>query len=114
MPINLRKDYNQLERKWFSVIRSNNAVIVEDWFDAAILEHFGDEDSGYHTFRIPGLQQGSYSISFVSGHQRFNIKVKVSIGSAWEGSDNFILKKHCLQENIASTQMLKIKSLDIE
>jgi hypothetical protein len=86
MPINLRKNQEKLERRWFSVIRYNNGVIVEDWFDQTVLnsgklptvrkgsrQFFKDQDpnkisqSGYNTFKIDGLQAGTYKITFLSG-----------------------------------------------
>ena len=41
-----------LERKWVSLIRRNNGVIIENWFDRVTLNKRGDEHTGYHTISV--------------------------------------------------------------
>jgi hypothetical protein len=69
MPINLRKNCNELERRWFSIIRGNNEIIVEEWFNKVELNHYGDENTGYHTFKVKDLQAGKYELNFLNGNE---------------------------------------------
>lgn len=94
-------------------IRTNNGVIIEDWFDNIKLEHCGDAKMGYHKISVGALQQGTYSLEFVSGHEKHYCQVVVHKGAPWKCADGFILKKHCLQENMISASIAKIANVQI-
>ena len=64
MPINLGPDEDALDARWFSLIRSNNNLIVENCFDKVQLK----QDGLAHSFRVNDLKQGTYNLDFVSGH----------------------------------------------
>ena len=54
-PINLRSNETTLRREWFSLIKTIDGNVIENCFDQVKLVHNGDAQSGYHTFKIPGL-----------------------------------------------------------
>ena len=52
MPINLRAGQTKLDRKWLSIVRYINGVVIDDCFDNVKLEKVND----YHTILLAGLQ----------------------------------------------------------
>ena len=55
LPIIMRRDETTLRRKWLSLVRTINNVVVEDCFEAVQLKHHGDEKTGYHSISVDSL-----------------------------------------------------------
>ena len=51
----MRQGETTLKRKWFSLTREVEYLVIDDWFDQVKLEHHGDPNSGYHTIKVDGL-----------------------------------------------------------
>ena len=47
----------------------------------------------------------------MSGHSKHNVRIIVHKGEEWD--DGFILKKHSLQESVASSKIVKIRDAAI-
>jgi hypothetical protein len=93
------------------LIRKNNGVIIEDWFENIKLEHCGDSKMGFDKISVTDFEQGVYSLKFISGHMEHYCEVTVQKGKPWKCADGFILKKHCLQENMISASISKIANV---
>jgi hypothetical protein len=56
----MQEGQTKLDRKYLSVTRSNDGLIIDDWFDKVQLMQSGDSLFGYHYLKIDDLAQGEY------------------------------------------------------
>ena len=84
--------------------------MLEDLFDKVVLK----AHKGYHTFVLPHLTQGKYSLRFLSGHEYHVVTLKVHKGEIWQGSQNFIMKKYLVKEVQRPSSMLKIREVKVD
>lgn len=88
--------------------RKNNGVIIENWFDQVKLNVGGEHD---YEVEVNDLAQGDYTLQFLSGYETVRMTITVHRGQEWD--ESFILKRTCLQENLANVNIVKIKSASI-
>ena len=73
----------------------------------------GDAETGYTSLRCEGLQNGTYKLEYLDGPKIRYVSITVHKGEQWQGSDGFILKKNCLQENVQSNEVVRISKVEV-
>lgn len=61
--------------------------------------------------RVPGMEAGHYSLSFLNGCERQNLTVVVHKGKIWQ--QYFILKDNCMIETTQASSLLQFSKLEV-